>query len=62
MNIDGTTRLIGIIGYPIAQVKAPAALNPILAARGLNTVLVPFIADFLAAHIPRGPSRGPTVC
>jgi len=42
MRIDGTTRLIGIIGDPIAQVKAPAALNPMLAARGLNTVLVPF--------------------
>ena len=42
MSIDGTTRLIGIIGDPIAQVKAPTTLNPILAARGLNTVLVPF--------------------
>lgn len=40
--IDGRTRLIGIIGDPIAQVKAPSTLNPMLAARGLNAVLVPF--------------------
>ena len=28
MSIDGTTRLIGIIGDPIAQVKAPASAQP----------------------------------
>lgn len=39
--IDGRTRLVGIIGDPIAQVRAPAAMNPIFAGRGLNAVLVP---------------------
>jgi shikimate dehydrogenase len=41
LSIDGQTRLIGIVGDPIAQVKAPAVLNPLLVARGLNAVLVP---------------------
>lgn len=39
--IDGNTRLFAILGYPIQQVRAPAALNAIFAARGLNAVLVP---------------------
>jgi shikimate dehydrogenase len=49
LAIDGSTRLIGILGDPIAQVKAPAVLNPLLAARGLNAVLVPLrvpVANF----------------
>ena len=58
MSIDGTTRLIGIIGNPIAQVKAPAALNPMLAARGLNTVLVPFhVAPADSRRLRRGRAR-----
>lgn len=57
--IDGRTRVFAILGYPIAQVLAPGALNPIFAARGLNAVLVPievppqgfdaFMAGFKAA-------------
>lgn len=39
--IDGNTRLFAILGDPIAQVRAPAVLNPIFAARRLNAVLVP---------------------
>jgi shikimate dehydrogenase len=42
IRIDGSTRIIGITGDPIAQVKAPTTLNPMLAERGLNAVLVPF--------------------
>lgn len=39
--IDGSTQVLGIIGDPIAQVRAPGALNALFAARGLNAVLVP---------------------
>jgi shikimate dehydrogenase len=39
--IDGSTRLVAIIGDPIAQVKSPQVFNPRLKARGLNMVLVP---------------------
>lgn len=41
MQIDGTTRLMGVIGDPIAQIKTPQAINPIFAARGANIVCVP---------------------
>lgn len=39
--INGATRLYGIIGDPIAQVRSPEVLSPRLAAAGLNAVLVP---------------------
>ena len=39
--INGETRLHVIIGDPIAQVKSPAALTPLLHARGHNGVVVP---------------------
>ncbi|HEX2555881.1 MAG TPA: shikimate dehydrogenase [Microvirga sp.] len=39
--IDGATRLFAIIGDPVAQVRSPQVFNPILAAAGLNAVLVP---------------------
>ncbi|MFI4997314.1 MAG: shikimate dehydrogenase family protein [Hyphomicrobiales bacterium] len=39
--IDGSTRLIGIVGDPIAQVKSPLVFNPRFKAAGLNAVLVP---------------------
>lgn len=45
VNIRGTTRLIGIIGDPIAQAKSPAAVNPLFAARGADIVSVPL-------HVP----------
>jgi shikimate dehydrogenase len=47
--LDGRTRMFGIVGDPIAQVLAPATLNPIFAARGLNAAVVPMqvaVADF----------------
>ena len=40
--IDGSTRLLGIVGDPIAQVKSPLVLNPRFKAAGANVVLVPF--------------------
>src|SRR5918911_3861764 len=40
-TIRGTTRLIGIVGDPIDQVKSPQTWNPRLAEGGHDTVLVP---------------------
>jgi len=40
-TIRGTTRLIGIVGDPIAQVKSPQSWNPRLAEGGHDAVLVP---------------------
>lgn len=45
VQVDGATRLMGIIGDPIAQARTPQAINPIFASRGANIVCVPF-------HVP----------
>jgi shikimate dehydrogenase len=45
MIISGGTRLIGIVGDPIAQVRSPEIFNPRLVKRGVDVVLVPF-------HVP----------
>jgi shikimate dehydrogenase len=42
MIVDGRTKLFGIIGHPIEQVRSPAAINPLLADAGVNALLVPF--------------------
>ncbi|WP_406088457.1 shikimate dehydrogenase family protein [Kitasatospora purpeofusca] len=39
--ISGRTRLFAVLGDPIAQAKAPALLNPLFAASGVDAVLVP---------------------
>lgn len=44
-GIDGATRLLAIIGDPIAQVKSPLFYNARLAGAGANTVLIPW-------HVP----------
>ncbi|MDE2516546.1 MAG: shikimate dehydrogenase [Rhodospirillales bacterium] len=44
-RITGRTRLLGIVGDPIAQVGSPAICNPHLAAAGIDAVLIPF-------HVP----------
>ncbi|MDO5631237.1 MAG: shikimate dehydrogenase [Paracoccus sp. (in: a-proteobacteria)] len=41
MRLDGETRLIPILGDPIAQVKSPALLTAALAERGLNAIVPP---------------------
>ncbi len=41
LRLDGRTIVLGIIGDPIAQVKAPLPLTTLLQARGLNAILVP---------------------
>jgi len=48
--VDGTTRLLGIVGDPIAQVRAPAMLSGLLRHNGVDALCVPFHvrpADFL---------------
>lgn len=42
LRLDGATQLVGIIGDPVAQVKAPQPLTKLMQSRGLNAVLVPF--------------------
>lgn len=44
-TISGHTRLLGIVGDPITQVGSPQACNPLLAAAGVDAVLLPF-------HVP----------
>lgn len=46
-EITGRTQLIGVVGDPISQVRAPELLNPVLASRGLDAVVVPI-------HVPAG--------
>lgn len=41
MVIDGGTRLMGVIGDPIAQIRTPEAINPIFARAGANILCVP---------------------
>jgi shikimate dehydrogenase len=41
-RLDGATRLIPLLGDPIAQVKAPAGLTAEFARRGHNMMVVPF--------------------
>jgi shikimate dehydrogenase len=40
-SIDGATRIFGIVGDPIAQVKSPAVFNAIFRKRDKNAVMVP---------------------
>ena len=46
--ISGTTRLIGIVGHPVAQVRMPGNLNPLFARTGQDLAMVPFDLDPLA--------------
>ena len=39
--LNGATRLIGILGDPIAQVKSPITVTQIMQDKGLNVVCVP---------------------
>ncbi|MFH9177304.1 shikimate dehydrogenase family protein [Streptomyces albogriseolus] len=39
--IGGTTRLYAVLGDPVAQVQAPALINPLLAALHRDAVVVP---------------------
>ncbi|MEU5365586.1 shikimate dehydrogenase [Streptomyces sp. NPDC005925] len=39
--ISGTTRLYAVLGDPVAQVQAPALMNPVFASLHIDAVLVP---------------------
>ncbi|MER6357295.1 shikimate dehydrogenase [Streptomyces sp. NPDC001634] len=41
VTVSGTTRLYAVLGDPVAQVRAPALLNPLFARLGRDAVLVP---------------------
>jgi shikimate dehydrogenase len=41
MDITGTTRVIGLIGTPIVQVKMPGVMNRYCAEHGIDVVLIP---------------------
>ncbi|WP_331375300.1 shikimate dehydrogenase family protein [Sinorhizobium chiapasense] len=41
VEVKGTTRLLGLIGDPIAQAKTPSVINPIFASRGADIACVP---------------------
>src|SRR5579862_4422536 len=43
--VSGTTRLLAIVGDPIAQVLSPEVLNPRLAKAGADALLIPL-------HVP----------
>ncbi|MFB7469352.1 shikimate dehydrogenase family protein [Kitasatospora sp. NPDC056184] len=45
--ISGRTRLFAVLGDPVSQVRAPALVNPLFAATGVDAVLVP-------VHAPAG--------
>lgn len=45
VTIGGATRLMGVIGDPIAQARTPGAINPIFAAKGADIACVPL-------HVP----------
>ena len=40
-RIDGQTRLVGVMGWPVAHSRSPAMHNAAFAALGLNYVYVP---------------------
>jgi shikimate dehydrogenase len=42
MHIKGTTKLLGIIGYPIEHSKSPVMQNKAIAALNLDYVYIPF--------------------
>lgn len=48
--IGGGTRLMGVIGDPVAQVQTPGAINPIFASMGADIVCVPM-------HVPAADLR-----
>ena len=41
--ISGTTRVYAVLGDPVAQVRAPAMLNPLFRALAVDAVLVPIL-------------------
>jgi shikimate dehydrogenase len=54
VTVDGATRVLGIVGHPIAQVRAPAVWSAMFRAHRLNLICIPMhigpedLAGFLA--------------
>ena len=46
--ISGTTRIIGIVGHPVSQVRMPGNLNPLFGRTGQDLAMVPFDLDPVA--------------
>ncbi len=42
LRIDGSTRLFGIVGSPVTQVKTPQLMNALFDASGINATCLPF--------------------
>lgn len=42
---DGASRIFAVIGFPIAQVKAPELMNALFAERHVNAVLIPLAIE-----------------
>ena len=40
-TLDGATRIVAIIGDPIAQVKSPAGITQGFASRGHDAIMIP---------------------
>ncbi len=40
--VDGSTQVLGIVGHPIRQVRAPEVWNALFKANGFNGVCIPF--------------------
>ena len=49
-DLSGATRVLFIVGDPIAQVKSPAGVTEMLRARGLDAIVVP--AHVAAPDLP----------
>ncbi len=54
MNVDGETRVLGIIGHPIRHTKSPLIHNLIAERQGKNLVYVPFEVESDAALAVQG--------
>jgi shikimate dehydrogenase len=53
--ISGGTRLYPVLGDPVAQVRAPGLLNPLLAGWGVNAVVLPLhVGPLELADVMRG--------
>ncbi len=53
MNVNGETKVLGIIGYPIKHTKSPLIHNLIAERQGQNLIYVPFGVEYdakLAVH------------
>lgn len=51
MNITGNTRIMGILGDPIAQISTPNAINPVFRENGADIACVPFFVSRDELHV-----------